>query len=273
MTGQPGVGGLVVRRFSLLDSRVELEVPTSEAALLDAYPADDVLDDPEIHISARPAPGGWAVVSGTTTFCEGSALPGVLLSAVNGAVLARTSYLAVHAGVVAVEGRNVAFPGRSGVGKSTLTAACLRRGCDYLSDEALCLDPETALVHPFPRPLALDARSWSLLADAPEEAHQRVQAERIIAAEEFGARSVSEPSPLHEIVLPVRGSDRLELGAVPRGDAIAALLRHAFNHYRMPVPALDVVHRVVAGARVWRLSYSDPLAAAALLRTTLTRAS
>ncbi len=47
---------------------------------------------------------------------------------------------AVHAGVVTKEGRTLAFPTRSGGGKSTLTAAFLLNGWDYVSDESLCVD-------------------------------------------------------------------------------------------------------------------------------------
>ena len=45
----------------------------------------------------------------------------------------------LHASAVSVEGRAVAFLGRSGVGKSVLCAELLRLGCGFLADDALAL--------------------------------------------------------------------------------------------------------------------------------------
>jgi hypothetical protein len=62
--------------------------------------------------------------------------------------------LFVHAGVVGWNGLAILLPGRSHTGKSTLTAALLRAGATYYSDEYAVLDPR-GLVHPFPRPISL----------------------------------------------------------------------------------------------------------------------
>jgi hypothetical protein len=260
-----------VRRFHLLDTDVELWVPTDLADLLCPYPPDQPeLTGSEVRITVRTTDGGWEVVGDSPTACNAAALPGTLLSAVNVAVLARTRKLAVHAGVVSTGVHAVAFPGGSGAGKSTITAACLRQGFEYLSDEALCLDPVTALVHPFPRPLALDDRSWRLLGEAPEgEPPVPTVAERVVPPDRFGSRGVLATRSLGHVVLLDRSSVRPELAPVHRGDALAALLRHSFNHYRMPEAAFDVVHRAVAAAQTWQLAYSDPLDAAALLRERL----
>lgn len=62
--------------------------------------------------------------------------------------------VAVHAGVVADEDGVLLFPGRSMVGKSTLTRALLDVGCDYWSDEFALLDAG-GRVHPYPRAMTL----------------------------------------------------------------------------------------------------------------------
>ena len=59
----------------------------------------------------------------------------------------------VHAAVVAHGDRALLLPGSSFVGKSTLTAALLATGLDYLSDEYAVLDT-TGSVHAYPRPLS-----------------------------------------------------------------------------------------------------------------------
>lgn len=65
-----------------------------------------------------------------------------------------TGRIFVHAGVVAINGRAVLLPGRSMHGKTTLTAALLRAGAAYGSDEYAVLAPD-GMVHPYPRPLQI----------------------------------------------------------------------------------------------------------------------
>lgn len=60
----------------------------------------------------------------------------------------------VHAGCVAIEGRAILVPGRTMTGKSTLTAALVRAGASYLSDEYAVLDAE-GQVWPYPRDLSV----------------------------------------------------------------------------------------------------------------------
>lgn len=56
----------------------------------------------------------------------------------------------VHAGVVAVDGCAIVIPGPSRAGKSTLVAALVRAGAEYLSDEFAPLDAH-GLVHAYRR--------------------------------------------------------------------------------------------------------------------------
>jgi hypothetical protein len=60
----------------------------------------------------------------------------------------------IHAGVVAVDGSAILLPGRSLSGKSTLTAALVRAGATYYSDEYALLAPDGRVL-PYPRPIAL----------------------------------------------------------------------------------------------------------------------
>jgi hypothetical protein len=64
----------------------------------------------------------------------------------------------VHAGVVAVEGRAILVPGRSGAGKTTLVRALVDAGATYYSDEYAVLDRE-GRVHPYPRRPSVRVRS------------------------------------------------------------------------------------------------------------------
>lgn len=59
-----------------------------------------------------------------------------------------------HAGVVGWKGRAIVIPGRSFSGKTSLTAALVKKGAEYLSDEYAVFD-EAGFVHPFLKTLSV----------------------------------------------------------------------------------------------------------------------
>lgn len=96
---------------------------------------------------------------------------GLLVWGVNRWILdvASRTRLLLHAGGVVDDGRAVLLPGVSGSGKSTLTAALVRSGLGYLSDEAVELR-EDGRVAGYAKPLSLDPGAFELFADlAPAE--------------------------------------------------------------------------------------------------------
>jgi hypothetical protein len=223
-------------------------------------PADPSTGD----IAATPAAVHLAVPQGGTRVED----LGWLNSALNTTAMELTPQLAVHAGVVRRGDIVVAFPARSGVGKSTLTGACLRAGFQYVSDEALCLSYESNLVHPYPRPIGLSAWSAHELGVDGVPAGDDV----LVLPYDFGSRStaIDESLRLTHIVLPRRidgstATSPASLAPAPAHEAIEALLRMSFNHYRRPVDAMRLVASVVADASVSMLTYGDARAAAALM--------
>lgn len=62
-------------------------------------------------------------------------------------------YVSIHGAAVEVGGGVLLLIGSSGSGKSTITAALYARGFRPLADDTLLVHPETARVHPFPRPI------------------------------------------------------------------------------------------------------------------------
>lgn len=71
---------------------------------------------------------------------------------------------ALHAGSVRTPaGEVILIPGESDAGKSTLVAALVKAGCDYLGEECTGVEPATLTAHGCPRRLRLDRNSLDLL--------------------------------------------------------------------------------------------------------------
>jgi hypothetical protein len=167
---------------------------------------------------------------------------------------------AVHAGVVAIGGESIAFPVNSGGGKSTLTAACLLAGFDYVSDEALCVDMDGAVVT-YPKPISLSPRSFELLGvDLDSVAVEANESEGLATATDLNAAVAEVPLTLRHLVLPAYGQDHLSLEEVAPSEAMASLLSYSFNHYKHGEEAFHLAAKVASELdAVWRLSYGNPL--------------
>jgi hypothetical protein len=186
-----------------------------------------------------------------------------LLMALNARSVGDSPGLSVHAGVVARGAVAVAFPGASGQGKSTLTAACLRAGLDYASDEALVLPWNGAgAVLPYLKPLTLSA--WSA-AEAGVAPPRDGRLERAVPPGELGAACARPPLRLGHLLLLERGGGPATLEPAARADGAAALLRNAFNHYAAPARALALAGAAMGEAACWTLRYDRPGPAAALV--------
>jgi energy-coupling factor transporter ATP-binding protein EcfA2 len=80
-------------------------------------------------------------------------------------IKAHRGRLLLHSGgAAAPDGRVVVLHGESGSGKTTLTTALVGEGLSYLTDETVCLDPDTLVVEPFPKPLTVKPGSQEVLA-------------------------------------------------------------------------------------------------------------
>lgn len=80
--------------------------------------------------------------------------------------LAQRRYLLLHASTVERDGRCVLMTGVSGSGKSTLSALLMARGWRLMGDEFALVDPETGLIHAFPRLISLKNRSVAVMQSA-----------------------------------------------------------------------------------------------------------
>lgn len=111
-------------------------------------------DGPEVVLRAAEE---WRFVSRRSFFSQ---LPGVIHDFASH----ETSMLVLHAGGVRTpDGRVLVLPGITEAGKSTLTAALVQRGCDYLGDEILGVREGSLQAVGHPRSLVLDHGSRNAL--------------------------------------------------------------------------------------------------------------
>ncbi len=104
----------------------------------------------------------------------------------NIAAMAKTRTF-IHAGAVGWQGQAVIIPASTMQGKSTLVAALVKAGAEYLSDEFAVLD-DAGLVHPYPRPISL-------------RCHDLTGSKTLVTAAELGGRIAPKPLPLGLVLL------------------------------------------------------------------------
>lgn len=179
------------------------------------------------------------------------------MAGLNNAAIEQCSHFAVHSGVAAKTDGIVAIPAESGNGKTTLTASLVKLGFGYLSDEALVFDDDGNVL-PYPKPFALSP--WS--ADRLDVPH--TDAEVLATASDLGG-FVADSGRVTDLVVSEYGHPDVSLEPLPKSQAIAALIRYSFNHYKDPERAFRIATDVARDLRVWRLEYDNPLEAAAQL--------
>jgi len=254
-----------VLRTALLDSVVELNLPPGLRELLAPLLSPVAQAAPTVALRVEQGPDGFLVLDqlGTRAVADEAAAVEAVLEICNREVLAGCVDVAVHAGVVARRGRVLAVPAASGGGKTTLVAALLRDGWEYVSDEALVLAPGGA-VRPYAKWLSVHAWTLDRLGLAPPPPGRQ---ERAVPPSEVGAVATG-PLALAHVLLVERGPASV-LRPAGRAGAAAELLRCSFNHYRDPAGSVARVAAAVAGAQAWRLQVDDPVEASALLSAEL----
>ncbi|HEY1908689.1 MAG TPA: hypothetical protein VGG91_21775 [Myxococcaceae bacterium] len=139
----------------------------------------------------------------------------------------------VHAGVVAVEGRAIVVPGRSGTGKTTLVRALVDAGATYYSDEYAVLDG-AGQVHPYARRPSVRVRAGH------KERHPvpRVRGRG--------------PVPVGLVVeTRYRPDGRWNPAPLSAGECVLALLANTVPARDRPAEVLSALARATEGARAF----------------------
>ncbi len=160
----------------------------------------------------------------------------------NVAVRARRK-LFIHAGVVGWHGRAIVIPGRSMSGKTSLTAALVRAGAVYYSDEYAVLDAQ-GRVHPYPKMLSLR--------------HENDERREKCSAESLGGRVGKRPLNVGLIVVTkYRQGARWRPRLLSPGEAVLALLDNTvLARYRSKM-ALDTLQSAMTVAPTLKSSRGE----------------
>jgi hypothetical protein len=170
----------------------------------------------------------------------------------------------VHASAAAHAGTALVMPGPMGAGKSTLVAALVRAGLDYLTDEVVAIDPGSGLVRPYPKYVSL---AGDRAADAPAAVREYLGDAALVAPDALRPGAAArEPARPRFVVAP-----RYEPGATAAlapmrpAAALAALAQHAFHLETDAARTLEVLADLVSGSACFELVSGDVPGATRLL--------
>lgn len=170
-------------------------------------------------------------------------------------------FFLVHAGaVVTPRGDGVLLPGAAGSGKTSLTAALVRDGFGYLSDEAGAIDPITRRLYPYAKPLHLKIGVFGYFEAAlAKSMDQSAQAwERQVRADDLAAESAAGPCEPAFIIVPrYRGGTATTMAPLTTAESVAELGRNAWNLGLYGARGLELLADLCRKARGWRLDYGD----------------
>jgi hypothetical protein len=186
------------------------------------------------------------------------ALEYLLWDVTSQAVQRTRDFLVLHAGAVSWAGRGIILPAPPDSGKTTLTAALIRAGFSYLTDEAAPLDPATGLLHPFPRALWMEAPSIDVVPrlrqDLPQDLLVASRPRYQVTSEELRPGALGGPCPVRHIIAPAYATgSAVELEPLSRAEAIVSLAQNSFNFATLGRPGVSLLAKVVAGAVCYRL--------------------
>lgn len=159
----------------------------------------------------------------------------------------------VHAGCVAVGGRALLLPGPSRSGKSTLTAALVRAGATYYSDEYAVLLPGGHVL-PYARPLYLRGSDGEFTSATP--------------VGELGGQAGDGPCPVG-LVATLCFSGEWAVATATATDCALSLVRNCVPARVRPREALEAVLSAVREARGLEGTRGEPGPAAASLLSLL----
>ena len=176
--------------------------------------------------------------------------------------------LALHAAAVAFEGRGILLPGIRGTGKTSLTAWLTTQGCEYLTDELVCIEASNGKMDCFRGPLNIRA------ADYPRMAGMLDKIGAIILPGRDLVLAAPPPGPTRTPILPTvmllpefqRSATRLSLEVIPPARAAMRLMPCLVNGRHLPGGGFRDIAALARSIPALRLSYGATSQLAGLSR-------
>ena len=169
-----------------------------------------------------------------------------------------TELVKLHAAGAVLHDRAIVLPGPMGAGKSTLVAGLVQRGLGYITDEVIAIDPTSARVRPYPRPVSLGTPPPALGPmhwEPPIGSRRYLGASGVVPARALGT-SVDKEVPVGLVVLPrYVASAATHIGEISGADALASIAAQAF-HLSRP-GTLRALQQVLDGAPCFTLVSGD----------------
>jgi hypothetical protein len=266
---------MIVRRvlglsvgFSSADADMQAELERLTAGLADDGEA------PTLVFALEPHHDGWQLSQDgawPTTVAREEGFS-VLMQWLLAAVLERTDFTLVHAGVLARDGRALLLPAMSGRGKSTTTAAMVREGFSFCSDELAALDDE-GRVHAYALPMRMRADALTRLGELGPRL--RTVGERMWRKDTWThflmAADVHRGAPLPVGLvgfLPgLAGDEEPHITTVSPGQATMQLLAERLGEHTTREADLERCERIARNAPCYDVVAGDPARTAQRLRT------
>jgi hypothetical protein len=141
----------------------------------------------------------------------------------------------IHAGAVSWKGKGIIFPARSFRGKSTLTAALVKLGARYYSDEYAILD-EKGRLHPFAKDLSL-------------RGHEDEYLQIDTSVSSLGGKEGKRPVPVKMIVITeFKPKTKWNPRRISSGTAVMELINNSVSIRVNPTFVMPVLTIVANGA-------------------------
>ena len=254
--------------FRCLD--LDVVVHTSDPALAAAVdivfaPCASGLADQAVHyaIGFDPVRDHFVLECGgetiTTTEWACVALDYLVWDVNRRVVEASGRQLLLHAAAAARDGVAVVIPAVSGGGKSTLVAALVAAGFEYLSDEIVAIEPGSATIGGYHKAIALKEGSWPLIdAGVPSAAMAPFMAmTHYVTPAMLGSTVAQHSARPGLVVIPVRDAVVEGEVEVHRAEALTVMAEQSFNFEEFGSSRLGVLADVVRQSRCYRVATAN----------------
>jgi hypothetical protein len=246
--GQDDEGDVTTLAVDALGTSVAIAVPASMRGELQAALADlERVPDADRELTLTPGDQGLDLSDGGQVVRR-DVDPRIAIATVVwrvNAIARSTTHVLFHAASVAgPQGGGVLLAGGPGVGKSTLTSACLRAGLAYLSDEVAAIDRASGLLLPYAKPLVRDG-------------------ERLVPASSLGPVATAPVAPAALVFPRYASGAALTEVALDPGWALLTLAAHATNLSTLGGTGFAWLAGLSLTCPAWQLTHGDAEAAVA----------